>query len=99
MATEASGSTGSAAPERKTTMATVGAYLLGVGFLAVLNWSTKTNLLGSLPDAAEVFLDPIVPAVGALLLGYITKHTPAALSQSALAAARSRLGASGSSLR
>ena len=81
---------GTAAPERKTTMATVGAYLVGVGFLAILNWSTKTNLLGNLPDAAEVFLDPIIPALGALVLGYVTKHTPAALSPSALAAARSR---------
>lgn len=80
---------GSAAPERKTAAAAVGAYLAGVGFLAVLNWATKTNLLGNLPDVAEVFLDPIIPSIAALVLGYVTKHTPNALSPSAISAVRS----------
>jgi hypothetical protein len=86
---------GTGAVERKTAASAVGSYLFGVGLLAVINWVTRTNLLGSLPDVAEVFLDPIIPAVGALVLGYVTKHVPGALSASALAAARARLGASG----
>ena len=67
---------GSGPIERKVTAATVATYLGSVGLLAVLNGVADTNLITALPDLAEVFIAPMVPAAIALVAGYIARHTP-----------------------
>lgn len=61
----------------KVTMATAGAYLAGVVGLSLVNAFTDDDnqlLLAALPDAVEPFVLPLVPAVVALVAGYLAKH-------------------------
>lgn len=73
--------------ERKTTIGAVGTYLLSLGALGLVQWLGKGNLFDSVPDAVEVFIAPILPALASFLVSYSTAHRPGQLSQSARQAA------------
>lgn len=63
--------------ERKVTAATVGAYLLAVAGLGIVNAITDdASLLGPLPDWLEPFIVALVPSFGAFMAGFKAQHTP-----------------------
>lgn len=81
--------------ERKTKMATVFTYLVSLGFMGLLNWINRGDLIAGMPDWLEAFIAPLVPATTTFLSGYMTSHRPGALSDSAVAALRGRGTAGG----
>jgi len=63
--------------ERKVKASTLGTYLAGVAALAVVNvFVGDASLISGLPDAVEVLVAPVIPALAALIAGYNAKHTP-----------------------
>lgn len=72
--------------ESKTTAASYAAYAGAFVLFAILT-STATDL-SFLPDWLETIVYPLVPALVALLGGYMKNHKPGQLSDSALRAAR-----------
>lgn len=76
--------------ERKTKMATVFTYLVSLGFMGLLNWVNRADLIAGMPDALEAFIAPLVPAATTFLASYLTAHRTGELSDSAVAALRGR---------
>ena len=62
--------------ESKVKSAAAWSYLAALGGLAVVNGVTDTTLITDLPDAVEVFVAPLVPALAAGIAGFLAKHTP-----------------------
>lgn len=63
--------------EAKVKASTVGAYLLSLAGLAIVNAVTDdASLLGPLPDWLETVVVPLLPAAAAFLAGYQAHHTP-----------------------
>jgi hypothetical protein len=62
--------------EPKVAWATLGSYLAGVVLLALVNAldESTTLLSDAIPDMFEPFLMPLVPALIALVSGYMAKH-------------------------
>ena len=62
--------------EPKVAWASLGTYIVGVVLLALVNAldESSTLLTDAIPDMFEPFLLPLVPALGALLSGYVAKH-------------------------
>jgi hypothetical protein len=63
--------------EPKVKWATIGSYVVGVVAVGIVNALTGNDnelLIEALPDAAEAFVLPIVPAVSAFVFGWYAKH-------------------------
>lgn len=70
--------------ERKTTVATIAAYIASAGILEVLMLVNGDNdLLGFLPDFAEALLIPTLPTLVAAVAAYKARHVPGTMSESA----------------
>jgi hypothetical protein len=66
-----------AAPmETKVKVSTTATYLGLTGLLAVLHAASDINIVAGLPDVAEVFIAPTIPAAITLVAGWLAKHTP-----------------------
>lgn len=62
--------------ETKVKVATVASYFGGVGLLAILQAvSADANLIASMPDAAEVFVVPLLTSAVTFIGGWLAKHT------------------------
>lgn len=63
--------------EKKVTWSSLGAYLGGVGLMAIVQVvSDDPSIIGSLPDGIELFVVPLIPTIVAFIGGWVTKHTP-----------------------
>ena len=63
--------------EPKVQWATIGAYAAGVVGLGLVNVVSEGNnqlLIDVLPDGLEAFVLPLVPALTALLGGFVARH-------------------------
>lgn len=62
--------------EPKVKWGAIGAYLFGVVALAIWNAVTAdtTLLADGIPDALEVFIVPLVPAIGQVIAAYNAAH-------------------------
>lgn len=76
--------------EWKTKASGIATYLACLAGLAWLA-DSSTDFVHTLPDWLEAPAYALVPAVAALLAGYVAKHKPDALSASAVQALRYRV--------
>lgn len=80
--------------ERKTKLASLATFAVSFVGLSLLS-GLSTDLVESLPDWLETSVYSAIVAGTTFLTGFYTKHKPAALSQSALDAARRHLNGLG----
>lgn len=63
--------------ETKVKASTAATYLVGVVALAIITAvQNHMELLGGLPDWAQVLVAPLIPAAAAAVAGWSAKHTP-----------------------
>lgn len=76
--------------ERKTKMSAVATFIVASAGLAWIG-TESTDFVHGLPDWLEVPAYAALAAVASLLAGYVTKHRPDSLSESATLALRQRV--------